>query len=306
MAFWVGVNLPWLDYGLDFGTNAWQPHGGVASSRARRARLQAVCEELEGRGCRVVRWFLIGDGRAGVRFASDGTPLGLDDRFFADVDLAIATAGRHRLLILFVLVDFLWFRRARTLRGVRMGGHKRTVADAGERARLLARVFAPILARYGQEPVIWGWDLCNEPEWAVRRVAARPASTVSRRDMTAFLREAAGCAHEHASQPVTVGLASLRGISLVRDARLDLYQVHWYDALQRRSPLETPVGSLGLDRPLLLGEFPTRGSRRPASEIVACAKRAGYAGALAWSVMAEDRASDFASVAEQLRFERRA
>jgi hypothetical protein len=305
MTFWTGVNLPWIDYGLDFSANAWQPQGGVAS-RGRRARLQAVCEDLEERGCQVVRWFLIGDGRAGVRFAADGTPLGLDDRFLADADHAIATAGRHRLRLLFVLVDFLWLRRARAVKRVRLGCHARTVSDPALRARLLENVCAPIFARYGQEPVVWGWDLFNEPEWAVRRVGAHPASTIRRRDMKAFLREAADCAHELASQPVTVGLASLRGLDLVRDARLDLYQVHWYDALQRRAPLETPVSSLALDRPLLLGEFPTCGSRRAPSEIVAAVRRAGYAGALAWSVLAEDKASDFASAADQLRFPGRA
>ena len=26
----VGINLPWLDYGGDFGANAWQPDGGFA------------------------------------------------------------------------------------------------------------------------------------------------------------------------------------------------------------------------------------------------------------------------------------
>jgi hypothetical protein len=305
MPFWLGVNLPWLDYALDFGANAWQPEGGV-SSRARRARLEAVCRELSERGCAVVRWFLIGDGRAGVRFAPDGTAIGLDDRFFGDADHAIATAGRHGLRVLFALVDFLWFRRARTLKGVRMGGHARTVSDPGRRARLLEDVFAPIFARYGADPTIWGWDLCNEPEWALRRVHAHPASTVRRRDMAAFLREAAACAHAHASQPVTVGLASLCGLGLVRDAGLDLYQVHWYDSLQSRAPLETPVSSLGLDRPVLLGEFPTRGSRRSPSEIVAAARRAGYAGALAWSVLAEDPASDFASAAGALGLQARA
>ena len=303
MSFWVGVNLPWLDYGLDFGTNAWQPEGGV-SSRTRRARLERALGDLADRGCEVVRWFLIGDGRAGVRFAPDGTPLGLDDRFFADADHAIAGAGRHRLRLLFVLVDFLWFRRARTVKRVRLGGHKRTVSEASTRAQLLSNVFAPIFERYGREPTVWGWDLCNEPEWAVRRMSARPASTVRRADMAAFLREAAACAHAHARQTVTVGLASLGGLGLVREAKLDLYQVHWYDALQRRAPLDTPVASLGLDRPLVLGEFPTRGSRRTPSEIVASARRAGYAGALAWSVLAQDRASDFASAADQIRLSR--
>jgi hypothetical protein len=91
----------------------------------------------------------------------------------------------------------------------------------------------------------------------------------------------------------------------VKDARLDVYQVHWYDALQRRAPLETPVASLGVDRPVLLGEFPTRGSRRSPSDIVAAAKRAGYSGALAWSMLAEDPASDFASAADPLGLARR-
>jgi len=303
--FWLGVNLPWLDYGLDFGANAWQPEGGV-SSRARRARLEEACRELADRGCRVVRWFMIGDGRAGVRFALDGTPLGLDDRFFPDADQAVSTAGRHGLQILFTLVDFLWLRRARTVNGVRLGGHGRAVSDPARRAGLLLNVFAPIFTRYARERAVWGWDLCNEPEWAVRRIHAHPASTIRRRDMAAFLREAAACAHVHASQPVTVGLASLRGLPLVRTAGLDLYQVHWYDALQSRAPLETPVASLGLDRPLLLGEFPTRGSRRSPSEIVAGARRAGYAGALAWSVLARDTASDFASAAGALGLSARA
>jgi hypothetical protein len=167
-------------------------------------------------------------------------------------------------------------------------------------------VFVPIFERYAREPALWGWDICNEPEWAVRRVSAHPLSTIRRRDMAAFLREATACAHAHAPQPVTVGLASLRGLGLVRGAGLDLYQSHWYDPLQSRAPLETPVDSLGLDRPLLLGEFPTRGSRRSPAEIVRAARQAGYAGALAWSVLASDTASDFASVADAMRLGSRA
>lgn len=306
MAFRLGVNLPWLDYGLDFGANAWQPRGGLSSSRDRRARLSGVLQDLSARGCRVVRWFLLCDGRAGVRFAADGTPAGLDDHVVPDLDCAIETAARHRVRLLLTLVDFHWLKRARVVRRVRLGGHARTVFDPRQRAALVANVFEPLFERYAREHVVWGWDVCNEPEWAVRRVGGHPRSTVARRDMAAFLREATGCAHAHVMQPVTVGLASWRGLPLVRDAGLDLYQVHWYDGLQRRAPLETPVASLALDRPVLLGEFPTRGSRRLPSEIVALARRAGYVGALAWSVLATDRATDFASAVADLGLERRA
>ena len=306
MTFRLGVNLPWFDYGLDFGANAWQPRGGLSSSRDRRARLSAVLGDLAARDCRVVRWFLLCDGRSGVRFAADGTPVGLDDHVFPDLDLAVETAARYDLRLLLTLVDFLWLKRARVVRRVRLGGHARTVSDPRRRGALVANVFQPIYVRYAREHAVWGWDVCNEPEWAVRRVGGHPRSTVARRDMAAFLREATECAHAHVMQPVTVGLASWRGLPLVRDAGLDLYQFHWYDALQRRAPLEKPVASLALDRPVLLGEFPTRGSRRSPSEIVGQARRSGYMGALAWSVLATDRATDFASAAVNLGLERRA
>jgi hypothetical protein len=88
-----------------------------------------------------------------------------------------------------------------------------------------------------------------------------------------------------------VGLASAGGLDLVRDSDLDVYQVHWYDRHELRHPLSTRVTQLGLDRPVLLGEYPTRGSRRLPADIVDTARRAGYAGALAWSALARDEAS---------------
>jgi hypothetical protein len=72
---------------------------------------------------------------------------------------------------------------------------------------------------------------------------------------------------------------------------LDFYQVHWYDKLKRQPSLDTPIAQLGFDRPVLLGEFPTRGSKRSPEDIVLTAKTAGYAGAFYWSVLSEDECS---------------
>ena len=90
-----------------------------------------------------------------------------------------------------------------------------------------------------------------------------------------------------------MGLASARGLPLVRGLGLDLYQVHWYDAHDQDSPLDRPVESLELDRPVLLGEFPTRGSARSVTSILSTARSMGYAGAMAWSALAADAASDY-------------
>jgi hypothetical protein len=112
--------------------------------------------------------------------------------------------------------------------------------------------------------------------------------------MRRFIGEVVALVHARTSQQATVGLASMAGLAQVRGLGLDFYQVHWYDGHAARA-LERPVAALGLDGPLLLGEFPTRGSALAPPAIVAAARRAGYQGALAWSLLAEDAASDAAA-----------
>ena len=40
--FQVGANLPWLQYGGDFGANAWSPRGGLARPERAASSLEAV------------------------------------------------------------------------------------------------------------------------------------------------------------------------------------------------------------------------------------------------------------------------
>jgi hypothetical protein len=107
--------------------------------------------------------------------------------------------------------------------------------------------------------------------------------------MKILLGELVALGHERATQPLTVGLASTAGLRLVRKLGLDFYQVHWYDKAEARSPLARPVSRLGLDAPVLLGEFPTASTARAPKDILDTARNAGYVGALAWSMNAEDR-----------------
>jgi hypothetical protein len=93
-----------------------------------------------------------------------------------------------------------------------------------------------------------------------------------------------------------VGSASTRWLALVQGLGLDFYQPHWYDRFEAVAPLATPVADLACDRPVVLGEFPTRGSRSDPEVVLTTARRAGYAGALYWSVMADDSATDFTRV----------
>jgi hypothetical protein len=277
--FLSGANLPWVHYGIDFGANAWRPEGGIAQAEE-RAQLETVFAGLAASGVRYVRWFLFCDGRAGIAWA--GRPIGLDDFVFRDIDAALDIAGRHGIRIMFVLLDFLWCDPASVTRGVQMGGRAHVLTDPASRDALLDVVLRPLLDRYGEEPAILAWDIINEPEWI---------KTVEPADLHAWLGETVALIHSVTNHPATIGSAGVRWRERYVDLNLDFYQVHWYDSLKHQPSLDTPIAELGFNKPVLLGEFPTRGSKRTPEEIVNAARAAGYSGAFYWSVLAKDECS---------------
>jgi hypothetical protein len=287
-----GVNLPWLSYGNDFGRSAWHPSGGLARPDA-RALLDDVFATLASAGACVVRWFLLCDGRAGLCEDPGGAPEGLDDRAFEDFKLAVSAAEAHGLSLIPVLLDFHWCHPPRESDGVRCGGRAHQLSDSGHRRALLEHVLRPLLARFGGREGIVGWDLINEPEWVTFSWRSwDPVHAVLPDAMVDYMGEAAALVHDCTDHLATVGLASAAALPHVRNLGLDLYQVHWYDRIEPASPLATPVSTWAVERPVVLGEFPTRGSARSPLDIERAARDAGYAGALAWSLRAADDSSD--------------
>jgi hypothetical protein len=293
----LGVNLPWHRYGCDFGTNAWQTPG---LARHDCTRVRRALAEARRSGADAVRWFLFCDGRAGIDYDADGLPLGLQASVHDDVDRALDVVGDAGLRLVPVLFDFHWARPLRMVEGVQLGGRAWILRDAVTRHLLTTRVVDPLLAHVGDDPRILMWDLCNEPEWMVRPgwpPAARVASHAIRR----WLAELALHVRWGSRHPVTVGLASGRGVSLLRDADVDVLQVHWYDQHQRRSPLERCPVLPGRPRPVVLGEYPSAGSRRTVHDILEAARRAGYAAAWGWSLLADDSATSYETLLDAMR-----
>ncbi|MBM3266858.1 MAG: hypothetical protein FJZ01_04340 [Candidatus Sericytochromatia bacterium] len=261
-----------------------------------REKLDAALGKLAADEARHVRWWLFGDGRAGIRWAPDGTPLGLDDRVFADMDAALAAARRSGIKITFSVIDFLFVKGKKKPPGeVQTGGHADVIRDPRKREAFIDNVLTPILERYGRDPAIEAWDLLNEPEWVTfGQRAWNPFTMPWNADMRAFLKAGTDAIHRHTNQWATVGLASTRGLGLVRDLGLDLYHAHWYDGHDwLGSSLSRPVKDMRLDRPLILGEFPTTRSKKRPAEILDEAKRAGYGGGMLWSVLSDDPVAGF-------------
>ncbi len=280
--FLVGANLPWINYGLDFGANAWQPDGGIAQTE-NRARLEAAICQLANANIHHVRWFLLCDGRAGIEYDQRGWPTGPDACLFRDLDIALELAQRHRLNVMFVLLDFHWCAVSSLVRGVQLGGRAHILGNRDSRSALLDNVIQPLMERYGKEASVFAWDIINEPEWI---------RTLARGTLHAFLAEAIAVVRSCARQPITIGSAGARWRRRYQDLELDFHQVHWYETLKLQPPLSTPVDQLGYETPVLLGEFPTGGSTLTPDRIVEMARAAGYSGAFFWSLLARDECTE--------------
>ena len=291
--FVVGVNLPWIGYGTDVGASAWYPGGGLSAQPAALDLLERTFAALARDGISIVRTFLLCDARSGVRFDRDGTPAGLDEAVLPDIDALMAAARRHHVRLMPVLLDFHLGKPRRIIDGVQLGGRSRVIADPDARSAFIDLVLRPIVERYRDEAAVIAWDVMNEPEWSMGSGPLAGRTALQFDTLQEFLRQSVACVRAAARQPVTIGCAATRGLELVRSLGLDFYQVHWYERFGWAA-LERPVGELDLnDRPVILGEF--SGRSLSVVDVLDTAKRAGYAGALVWSVLAEDAQSAYPS-----------
>lgn len=298
-AYLVGINYPWLHYGHDFGANAWG-HDGVSAPDSRRT-VEADFAYLQSQGVQVVRWFVFGDARAAPQFGPDGRATGLGDFFYRDFDAALALARLYDVRLIPVLFDFTLADKAVVEGGVQLGGRAALIADPAKRRALLDRALLPLLLRYGTEPHILAWDVINEPEGAMTIPGGGwVAEPVSAAAMQAFVGEVTGYVHRYAMQPVTVGSAWRRGLVYWRGLGLDFYQFHYYDERDGEHRLDLPAASADLDRPTIVGEFPTRKTRATVPQYLDAIWRAGYAGALPWGDSPADTPSNFRQVARDV------
>src|SRR5688572_2615234 len=201
MLFHHGCNYPWstdgsvVYYGLDFGANVWGSHLGVSTRRAAVAR---DFFDMAALGFTVVRWFVFGDGRAGIVFDERGLPAGIDPHFFVDLDAGLEIARDAGIALNLVLLDHRWmFEGVReTIADPATGallearlphGRARVLHAPGGRAALFDRVIEPLVRRYGRDgaradlsPHIFAFEFMNEPDFVVEEWERDVSSHVSR------------------------------------------------------------------------------------------------------------------------------
>jgi hypothetical protein len=216
--FFLAINYPWLTYGADFGRSPWG-YSGVALEQTRET-VAADFTVIRASGASVVRWFLLCDGRSGIRYENK-IPVGPDDLLFTDVAAALDLASQSRLRICFSLFDFIWLETpAEAPQSAAAGGifpGRRALQFAGGREALLQRVLIPLFREFRSHPALLAWEVANEPEWAIPEFQRSRRAALPFAGARAFFAEIAQAIHEESGGVLT----TLRSCSFTMVPRLE-------------------------------------------------------------------------------------
>jgi hypothetical protein len=267
-----GANLPWLNWGCDFGCGA---NGGASSPDATQA-VSSAFAAARAAGMSVVRWWMFPGEPSQFVLGADGAAASLKPAVYADIDAAVRMAKVHDIYLVFVLFSAPTHLPAAWTN------------DSGQRGQLAA-VVGSLAARYRDNSRVMAWEVFNEPEWDIWNGRAR------QEDVVDTVNTIAEQIHSQGKALVTVGSANIEALGIWADSELDFYQPHWYDPMAARACARcTDYASLrlayGLDRPVVIGEFYADASVDSVARYEDFYAK-GYAGAWGWSLL-PDRTSD--------------
>lgn len=307
--FALGVNYAWHSFAADFGgIGAWaQP--GITNNPEVATDLAA----MRTNGVSVVRWWMFPDFRGdGVTFDENGDPTGLSAGAIADIQKALELAATNDLRIVLTVFSFDNFRPTRDEGGLTVRGMTPMVQSATRRATLIQNVVRPIAAAVAASPHadrLLGWDVINEPEWAVAETGSAPnggefspneeLDAVSLADMKALINESLVVLKEVTPHALTsVGWAAAKWQWAFDDVtNVDFHQPHIYAWVNDYWPYSSTPAELGYDdKPTVMGEYYLAAMPLTGSSTVSFAELntawfdSGYAGA--WSWQWNENASD--------------
>jgi hypothetical protein len=299
--FALGINYAWRDFGSDFGgLAAWGKQGVARAPDDYRADLTA----MKAAGASVIRWWVFPDFRGdGVQFDGSDDPTGLSANAALDMTKALELAETVGVYLVPTIFSFDGFRPKHTTENVTIRSLAPLVTAPARRAKVIANVVTPLAKAAAASPHrarLLGWDLMNEPEWAISPSGQNSQdftpneelTAISLADMKAFLGEiAAAVKVETPSAFTSVGWAAAKWAWAFNDLALDVNQPHIYGWVNEYWPYTKKPAELGYPatRPTIMGEFFLQSmpfSDRNANDTFAAIMESwwsnGYAGAWPW------------------------
>ncbi len=302
--FVSGINVAWKEFGGDVGK---YPVDTVWFAKM----LQGVSDS----GGNAVRWWLFTNVSNDPQIDSSTKLVkGLGASTVANVRKVLDMAYARGVSISLCLLSFDMMK---TNQGADIAANKKILQTDEGRKAFLDNAVVPLVKEIGNHPAILAWEIFNEPEGMVKSIAGdwgSLADGIQISDVQKMVNQAAGAIHR-AVPGVLVSNgcwafiagsntipgdrnyysdSALEAVGGDPDGTLDFYMVHYYEwAGTERSPFHHPASYWGLDKPLVIGEFPAKGLSDKVGPMTPaqCWKYLhdnGYAGALGWTYTAHD------------------
>ncbi|MCB9615339.1 MAG: hypothetical protein H6722_23135 [Sandaracinus sp.] len=292
MSFTVGLNVPWVECGHDFGPRPPEWSGAPPTDWG---RLERELGEAREDGVEVARFWVLAGGvnypvgrdpddvfaRRGDRFVRRGPLPTVPDAFLRDFEGLLRAGANAGVRMVPVLCSFeLFFPREPQGRRVVSGGRGPVaLGEHDDEAATHVNAFLDATLRpmlevaRGHAEAIEAFEVANEPDWVVRggplhvrlhgRRIERMPKTVTPHAMCTFLGEAVRRI-DAAGLPATIGFKQLRPKWLTAELRRTLgelaargrflHQVHYYPSLHE--PLPLPPASRSPFPRVVVGEMP--------------------------------------------------
>jgi hypothetical protein len=260
---------------------------------------------MKNNGASVIRWWMWPDFRGdGVQFDGAGDPTGLSAAAVADIQKALELAETNDVYLALTIFSFDNFRPTHDSGGVTIRGMSGMVTSSTRRQKLIDNVVRRAAQTVAQSPYshrLFGWDLINEPEWAVSPQGGVGSNDftpnpelddISLSQMKTFINEAlAALGQETPGAKRSVGWAAAKWQWAFSDiSAVEFHQPHIYGWVNEWWPYTESPSDLGYgDKPTVMGEFYLAsmpfsgdGDNSTFSQILGSWYDGGYAGAWPW------------------------
>lgn len=298
--FSSGINLAWDQFASD-----------IVSLN--QNYFEGVLDPIQTAGGNSMRWWLHTNGSQSPIFDASGNVTGLNPNTIANMRTVLDMAYERGITLSMCLWSFDMLRS----QGQDVNIMKALLSDPVKTQTYIDNALIPILEELGDHPGVLTWEIFNEPENMTFEFGFT-AQRTSMANVQQFINLTAGAIHRTVPGAlVSNGAGSFKTSTDVdgftnyyRDDRLiaaggdplgtlDFYQVHYYpqNFPLSESPFHRPADWWGLDKPILIGEFPSSSIEEDeaqsytTTEAYQVAYEYGYAGAMSWDFRGFDGGS---------------
>jgi len=305
--FISGMNIAWNNFGNDVGDNPVDINNFVNQFK-----------QIKGAGGNAVRWWLHTDARNEPKIDSDGKVIRIGTKTIDNIQQVLDSAYNYGIVVSLCLFSFDLLQNdgkdadivARNKKFLTVGANLDSYIDV---------VLKPMLEAVGNHPAIMCWEVFNEPEGMSSDAGGWSNEKVPMSDILRFTARIAAVVHDKTVKMASTGIHEYGKMKtwysddklktaagsdpLASKAYLDFYMAHYYPQYigPSGSPFHNTAKSWGMDRPILIGEFPAQswdgsngygsiqsGTAMTITDAYEYAYNNGYCGALSWSMTEGD------------------